>query len=171
MSLSGLCQVNYTPFGSQLQVSPHSLQSSFFSHAHAHNIQEWSWNLHLCCNLQSFGGFCAVTYLSMAPGGLRHVLLTGGLPPVDDGCMAETVYRALYKRVVLQNAKFYERFPEDENIVRSIVLHLAEAEAGGVSLQAPIASPILLLDCSCFYSDCVLPVPLGLWSIKSVLLL
>jgi hypothetical protein len=38
-------------------------------------------------------------------------------------------------------------------------------------LQAPIASPILLLDCSCFYSDCVLLVPLGLWSIKSVLLL
>ena len=66
------------------------------------------------------------------------MLITGGLPPLDDGCTAEAVYRACYKRVALQNAKFYERFPEDEGIVRAVVLHLAEAEGGGVSSQPPI---------------------------------
>jgi len=82
---------------------------------------------------QSYGGFCAVTYLSMAPHGLHHVLLTGGLPPIDDGCTAEAVYRACYKRVALQNAKYYKRFPGDAEIVRSVVLHLAQSEGGGVS--------------------------------------
>ena len=31
---------------------------------------------------QSFGGFCACTYLSIAPGGLREAFFTGGLPPI-----------------------------------------------------------------------------------------
>src|SRR6478735_2116368 len=31
---------------------------------------------------QSFGGFCAMTYLSFAPEGLREALITGGLAPV-----------------------------------------------------------------------------------------
>ena len=31
---------------------------------------------------QSFGGFCAMTYLSIAPEGLREAFFTGGLPPV-----------------------------------------------------------------------------------------
>lgn len=83
---------------------------------------------------QSYGGFCAVTYLSIAPEGLHHVLLTGGLPPIHDGCTADAVYCACYKRVALQNAKFYQRFPQDEEIVRSVVLHLANLEGGGVSL-------------------------------------
>ncbi|BFI04524.1 hypothetical protein MPTK1_1g14320 [Marchantia polymorpha subsp. ruderalis] len=83
---------------------------------------------------QSFGGFCAVTYLSLAPAGLRYVLLTGGLPPLGDGCTADTVYRECYKRVALQNAKFYSRFPQDEEVVRSIVRHLAEE--GGVAMPS-----------------------------------
>lgn len=32
---------------------------------------------------QSYGGFCAVTYLSMYPKGLREVFITGGLPPLS----------------------------------------------------------------------------------------
>jgi pimeloyl-ACP methyl ester carboxylesterase len=34
---------------------------------------------------QSFGGFCAVNYLSKFPEGLREVFLCGGLPPMVDG--------------------------------------------------------------------------------------
>ena len=30
---------------------------------------------------QSYGGFCATTYLSYYPCGLQAVLMTGGLPP------------------------------------------------------------------------------------------
>lgn len=82
-----------------------------------------------------------MTYLSMAPHGLQHVLLTGGLPPIDDGCTADAVYRACFKRVALQNAKFYKRFPGDAEIVRSVVLHLAQSEGGGVSLALLLLTP------------------------------
>ncbi|KAM3207817.1 hypothetical protein ACQJBY_062844 [Aegilops geniculata] len=50
---------------------------------------------------QSYGGFCAVTYLSFAPEGLKAVLLTGGLPPLGKPCTAETVYKACFKQVLL----------------------------------------------------------------------
>eukprot|EP00249_Psilotum_nudum_P023876 c29014_g2_i1 orf=461-1783(-) len=85
---------------------------------------------------QSYGGFCAVAYLSFAPGGLRHALLTGGLPPLDVGCSAELVYRACFKRVLLQNLKFYDRFPDSVKTVQEVVLHLAEAEDSGVTLPS-----------------------------------
>ena len=40
--------------------------------------------------MQSFGGFCAATYLSLAPEGLVEVLMTGGIPPgIDQPCSAE----------------------------------------------------------------------------------
>ena len=126
---------------------------------------------------QSFGGFCALTYLSIAPegeraarggprraasaaqrlclhmrecmavpirrtracadarehtvspclcigaypfavhyddallcAGLTDALLTGGIPPaVADACPAERTYRALYRRVLLQNRRYYAR--------------------------------------------------------------
>ena len=32
---------------------------------------------------ESFGGFCALRYLSAAPDGLREAFFSGGLPPVD----------------------------------------------------------------------------------------
>lgn len=31
---------------------------------------------------QSFGGFCAITYLSFHPEGLKEVFMTGGLAPL-----------------------------------------------------------------------------------------
>src|SRR3954468_6738623 len=41
---------------------------------------------------QSYGGFVATTYLSLAPEGLDRVLVAGGLPPLDRP--PEDVYRA-----------------------------------------------------------------------------
>ena len=41
---------------------------------------------------QSFGGFCAMTYLSFAPAGLREALITGGLSPI--GRPVDDVYAA-----------------------------------------------------------------------------
>ena len=73
---------------------------------------------------QSFGGFCAMNYLSTAPEGLKEVLITGGIPsltrPVDD------VYRATYPRVIAKNRAYYQRYPDDVQRVREIVRHLAE---------------------------------------------
>jgi pimeloyl-ACP methyl ester carboxylesterase len=40
---------------------------------------------------QSYGGFCAVTYLSYAPHGIREALITGGLPGLT--ATADDVYR------------------------------------------------------------------------------
>ena len=69
---------------------------------------------------QSFGGFCVTTYLSIAPGGLREALITGGLPPV--GCPTDEVYAATYRRVLDRNRRYYERYPED----RARVIKLRE---------------------------------------------
>ena len=42
---------------------------------------------------QSFGGFCAITYLSFFSEGLKEVFLTGGLAPLVDS--PDAVYTAL----------------------------------------------------------------------------
>ncbi|OMO64393.1 Alpha/beta hydrolase-1 [Corchorus capsularis] len=85
---------------------------------------------------QSYGGFCGVTYLSFAPQGLKQVLLTGGIPPIGDGCTADAVYRACFEQVVHQNEKYYKRFPQDVEIIRDVVTYLAESEGGGAPLPS-----------------------------------
>lgn len=71
---------------------------------------------------QSFGGFCATTYLSLAPEGLREAFLTGGLPPLEAG--PEAVYRATYARVLDRNGRYFERYPEDVDRARRLVATL-----------------------------------------------
>ncbi|MFI5912295.1 alpha/beta fold hydrolase [Dactylosporangium sp. NPDC051541] len=87
---------------------------------------------------QSFGGFCAVTYLSFAPEGLREALITGGLPGLS--ARAEDVYRATYPRVAAKNDAHYARYPEDVDAVRAIAAHLREHDVrlpGGGRLTLP----------------------------------
>lgn len=50
---------------------------------------------------QSFGGFCAFTYLSKYPDGLREAFITGGIPPI--GCSPDDVYQATYKKLIERN--------------------------------------------------------------------
>ncbi len=71
---------------------------------------------------QSFGGFCALSYLSFAPEGLREVLFTGGLPPV--GVSIDEVYGATYERMRERNARFYERYPDDRERVLELLARL-----------------------------------------------
>ncbi len=75
---------------------------------------------------QSFGGFCAVHYLSAAPEGLREVFITGGLPsltrPIDD------VYRATYSVLRKKIGLFLERYPGDEKTIRCIEEKLASCD-------------------------------------------
>ncbi|CAK9134373.1 unnamed protein product [Ilex paraguariensis] len=85
---------------------------------------------------QSYGGFCAVTYLSFAPKGLKQVLLTGGIPPIGSGCTADAVYSACFEQIVHQNEKYYKRFPQDIVLVCDVVNYLAESEGGGVLLPS-----------------------------------
>ena len=66
---------------------------------------------------QSFGGFCAVTYLSYFPDSLDKVFITGGLPPIKSH--PDDVYRSTYKRVLSKNKIFYETFPNSiEKVIR-----------------------------------------------------
>ncbi|MGJ3189934.1 alpha/beta hydrolase [Paenarthrobacter nitroguajacolicus] len=84
---------------------------------------------------QSFGGFCALTYLSFAPEGLREVLITGGLAPLEGS--AERVYRATFRRVAARNAEYFSWYPEDRELVTRIARHLekhAEFLASGERL-------------------------------------
>jgi pimeloyl-ACP methyl ester carboxylesterase len=74
---------------------------------------------------QSFGGFCTVTYLSMAPDGLREAFLTGGLPGLDT--TADDVYRQTYPVVAAKNLAHYERYPQDVECARDIARKLTEA--------------------------------------------
>lgn len=68
---------------------------------------------------QSYGGFCAMRYLSASPEGLEAVLITGGVPSLTRG--ADDVYRATYPRVIEKNRRYYERYPGDVERVREIV--------------------------------------------------
>ena len=84
---------------------------------------------------QSFGGFCATTYLSIAPEGLRRVLICGGLPSLD--AHADDVYRAAYPRMLRKNEAYYHRYPQDIGVAHRIARHLAENEVtlpGGMLL-------------------------------------
>ncbi len=71
---------------------------------------------------QSYGGFCALTYLSFAPQGLREVLVTGGLAPLAGP--ADDVYRATFQRVAARNAEYFAWYPEDRAAVERIARHL-----------------------------------------------
>ncbi|MFF6782865.1 alpha/beta fold hydrolase [Streptomyces sp. NPDC012510] len=75
---------------------------------------------------QSFGGFCAVTYLSIAPEGLSTAVITGGLPTLDGH--ADDVYRAAYPRVERKVAAHYARYPQDVERARRIAEHLLQHE-------------------------------------------
>jgi pimeloyl-ACP methyl ester carboxylesterase len=68
---------------------------------------------------QSFGGFCTMRYLSAAPEGLREVLITGGVPPLDTHI--DDIYRATYMRMRARNERFYDRYPDDRERVLSLL--------------------------------------------------
>ncbi|KAK2750581.1 hypothetical protein FQN57_002652 [Myotisia sp. PD_48] len=72
---------------------------------------------------QSFGGFCAVTYLSKHPEGLKEVFITGGLPPLVS--KPDAVLERTYGKVHERNRVYYEKFPEDVARVKDILHHLA----------------------------------------------
>jgi pimeloyl-ACP methyl ester carboxylesterase len=75
---------------------------------------------------QSFGGFCVMSYLSLAPEGLREAFVTGGLSPV--GRHPDEIYRSTYDRILDRCERYYERYPEDRARVVSLVERLDTEE-------------------------------------------
>jgi pimeloyl-ACP methyl ester carboxylesterase len=78
---------------------------------------------------QSFGGFCALHYLSVAAGSLREVLFTGGVPPV--GRPVDEIYGATYATMLERNRRYHLRYPSD--MARLGALH-GRAEGGDLLL-------------------------------------
>jgi len=75
---------------------------------------------------QSYGGFCAVTYLSLHPEGLREAFITGGLPPLAG--TADDYYRHTYPEVRRKTEKFFARYPGDRERCERILDHLHRRE-------------------------------------------
>ena len=71
---------------------------------------------------QSFGGFCTMSYLSIAPQGLRESFITGGLAPI--GRPVDDVYSATYKMAARKNAEYFERYPDDVARLKGILTRL-----------------------------------------------
>jgi pimeloyl-ACP methyl ester carboxylesterase len=78
---------------------------------------------------QSFGGFCVLTYLSLAPEGLSEAFFTGGLPPLRRS--VDEIYARTYERVLERNRRFYDRFPTDRERVQRL---RSAIEDGGIAL-------------------------------------
>lgn len=72
---------------------------------------------------QSFGGFCATTYLSFFPQGLREAFITGGLPPVTAPSVND-VYKRTFAKLIQRNKAYYAKYPEDVQRVKDILLLL-----------------------------------------------
>ena len=71
---------------------------------------------------QSFGGFCAMAYLSFAPESLREAFITGGVSPI--GRPVDDVYRATFTTLVEKNEAYYATYPDDRRRVDDILARL-----------------------------------------------
>ena len=76
---------------------------------------------------QSFGGFCALHYLSAAPDSLREAFFTGGLPPV--GRPVDDVYSTTFETMRRLNERYHRRFPRDRERLARL---LERCDAGEV---------------------------------------
>jgi pimeloyl-ACP methyl ester carboxylesterase len=121
-----------TPVGREIPGDTPEAQATYLTHFRADSIvhdAEWirrelgvdRWSI----LGQSFGGFTGMTYLSIAPDGLREAFLTGGLAPI--GRPIDDIYSATYRRVIEWNERYHARYPEDRERVREIHRRLDDA--------------------------------------------
>ncbi len=122
-----------TPVGSAIPGEAPDEQAAYLTHFRADSIvrdaelirrelgvERWS------VLGQSFGGFTSLTYLSIAPEGLREAFITGGLAPI--GRPVDDVYGATYVRLIEKNRAYFERYPDDRARVRQILRRLDDDE-------------------------------------------
>jgi pimeloyl-ACP methyl ester carboxylesterase len=113
-----------TPVGSLPGMTP-AEQAAYLTHFRADSIvrdAEWirgelgvdRWSV----LGQSFGGFCSMAYLSIAPEGLREALFAGGVPPI--GRPVDDVYARTYERTIEASLRYYERYPGDRERVLAL---------------------------------------------------
>ena len=122
-----------TPVGPQIPGDTPDAQADYLTHFRADSIvrdaeairrelgvERWS------ILGQSFGGFTAMTYLSIAPDGLAEAYITGGLSPI--GRPVDDIYGATYERLVASNRRYFERYPDDRARIRDILRRLEDED-------------------------------------------
>lgn len=75
---------------------------------------------------QSYGGFLTLTYLSLFPNALSASFTTGGIPGVPAN--ADEVYQHTYPRVLAKTQQFYDRYPQDADIVARIAQRVGQGD-------------------------------------------
>ena len=121
-----------TPVGAVIPGDSPDAQATYLTHFRADSIVRDAESIRAELGVdrwsilgQSFGGFTGMTYLSIAPEGLREAFLTGGLAPI--GRPIDDVYSATYRRVIEWNERYYARYPEDRARVQAIHERLDDA--------------------------------------------
>jgi pimeloyl-ACP methyl ester carboxylesterase len=122
-----------TPVGSEIPGDSPEVQAAYLTHFRADSIVRDAEHIRQELGVerwsvlgQSFGGFTSMTYLSIAPEGLREALLTGGLSPI--GRPVDDIYCATYRRLIERNRRYFERYPDDRVRVREILRRLDDDE-------------------------------------------
>ena len=118
-----------TPVGSEIPGDSAEEQAAYLTHFRADSIVRDAERIRQELGVerwsvlgQSFGGFTSMTYLSIAPEGLREAFITGGLSPI--GRPVDDIYGATYRRLIDKNRRFFERYPDDRARVREILRRL-----------------------------------------------
>jgi len=122
-----------TPVGSAIPGDTPAAQADYLTHFRADSIVRDAELIRLELGVerwsvlgQSFGGFTSMTYLSIAPDGLREAFITGGLSPI--GRPVDDIYAATYRRLLDRNRRYFERYPDDRPRVRDILRRLDDEE-------------------------------------------
>jgi pimeloyl-ACP methyl ester carboxylesterase len=122
-----------TPVGPEIPGDTPDAQAMYLTHFRADSIvRDCEWiRQELAVDRwsvlgQSFGGFTSMTYLSIAPEGLREAYITGGLSPI--GRPVDDVYAATYRRLLRQNRTYFERYPDDHARVGEILRRLDDED-------------------------------------------
>ncbi len=118
-----------TPVGSEIPGDSPEAQATYLTHFRADSIVRDAEHIRAELRVdrwsvlgQSFGGFTSMTYLSMAPEGLREAFITGGLAPI--GRPVDDIYGATYRRLIDRNRAYFGRYPGDHARVREILRRL-----------------------------------------------
>lgn len=75
---------------------------------------------------QSFGGFCLLHYLAVAPERIGLAMFTGGLASISEG--PDAVYEATFAKLRARHRAFNLALPEAERMIREVCRHLASTE-------------------------------------------
>ena len=74
---------------------------------------------------QSYGGFLTLGYLSQYPDAVSESYITGGLPSLGS---IDGIYHHTYPLTAARNRVFFDRYEEDQQVIREVAAHLANHE-------------------------------------------